>query len=230
MLQLMVDLLGAATVARRARRAYDENDPGAVPPARGQTERRSEAPMGKSLAERFAEKVRSEVVSGCLMWTGNMGGDGDAYGRIRVDGRLMLAQVVGFWLREGRMPDKKLARTCATPSCVLHWVESGTARVKPCRKCGSTDRLPPRPGAPLGNCRACHASRETARYHADPIARRMADRERLNARFSTPRAAAAPTSAVVTRSTSGPLTSTTITRRSASAASSARTATSRRDD
>ena len=46
----------------------------------------------------------------------------------------------------------------ASPSSNERKLESSPATVKPCVKCGSTERHKPRPGRKIGNCKACSAA------------------------------------------------------------------------
>jgi hypothetical protein len=79
---------------------------------------------GATLAERFARKVNLNGptpkhmphLGPCHMWTGSM--DSKGYGQIQVDGRLVVAHRVAFFLAHGRWPVPWGLHHCDTPACV----------------------------------------------------------------------------------------------------------------
>ena len=56
----------------------------------------------------------------------------------------------------------------ASPSSNERKLESSPATVKPCVKCGSTERHKPRPGHKLGRCKACNEAITKAYLKANP--------------------------------------------------------------
>lgn len=56
----------------------------------------------------------------------------------------------------------------ASPSSNERKLESSPATVKPCVKCGSTERYKPRPGRKIGNCKACQKTKDKAWRKANP--------------------------------------------------------------
>jgi hypothetical protein len=67
--------------------------------------------------ERFAEKVRLDLTTGCLLWTGAMTAGG--YGRFAFRGHNAYSHRVSWELTFGPMPDGLVVmHRCDTPSCV----------------------------------------------------------------------------------------------------------------
>lgn len=80
--------------------------------------------MGKTLAERFEEKVARGAggipphrpdLGPCDLWLASLTG---GYGQISVDGRPVLAHRVAFFLAEGRWPEPCCLHHCDNPRCV----------------------------------------------------------------------------------------------------------------
>lgn len=71
---------------------------------------------GTSLSERL-DHHSEQVESGCIEWRGAV--DAQGYGRLRVDGRMMLAHRAAWLVAHGGVPaDKELDHTCHNPPCI----------------------------------------------------------------------------------------------------------------
>ena len=77
-----------------------------------------------TLLERFFGKVdpngpvpeHAPELGPCWVWTGGITSAG--YGEIKVDGLVMLAHRVAYWLAHGRLPDHDVLHQCDNPPCV----------------------------------------------------------------------------------------------------------------
>lgn len=66
---------------------------------------------------RFESKVSPEPNTGCWLWAGALGGEGN-YGYLVVDGENVRAHVAAFFLAHGRWPTKHTLHTCDVTHCV----------------------------------------------------------------------------------------------------------------
>jgi hypothetical protein len=83
-------------------------------------------PKRLTLLERFMAKVdlhgpipaHAPELGPCWVWTAGRTGDG--YGEIKVDGLVMLAHRVAWWLHHGELPRVgiEVAHRCDNPPCV----------------------------------------------------------------------------------------------------------------
>jgi len=74
--------------------------------------------LGRTLKERFEEKVRPELATGCLLWTAVDNGE-NGYGQIWVNGRMRYAHRTAWSMTHGEIPPgMKVLHSCDTPACV----------------------------------------------------------------------------------------------------------------
>lgn len=76
----------------------------------------------ETLAERFWAKV--DKTSNCWLWTGSLN---QGYGQILLEGRLVKAHRVAFFLEHERWPQPMALHACGNRQCVRHIYE-GTAK------------------------------------------------------------------------------------------------------
>lgn len=82
--------------------------------------------MGKTLYQRFEDKIVRIPIAGCWIWTGCVNEFG--YGKMGVDGKTKKAHRVSYELHVGPIPDGMIVmHRCDTPGCVCpHHLSVGT--------------------------------------------------------------------------------------------------------
>lgn len=80
-----------------------------------QPHRRRHVPVGTHLLGRVVRRPKSNK-PGCWFWTGALNGDG--YGIVSIDGRLLLTHRVAYELFVGPIPDgHEVCHRCDNPQC-----------------------------------------------------------------------------------------------------------------